>query len=648
MSLIYRRTWEKPVFGRNGAISSSLPARSGTDGAFGGSPTWSAPLATFTSATASFVAGDVGRIIRLGGVGTTVTNSTPSNRYEGLYIISSINSGTSVELRVNHNTGSAASPAQFGEAGSSIAWRIMESATFTADAAGDLAAYNSGSYVVIEGDSNSANNGMWRISHYLTNQTCIISKSYIWWPIDVTTMSYFVADAGATFVNVASGLQWSLADREPLNGADAALMCRQAAIDAGWVLWQQRGNSSSAVMFWDDILRSTGETSADLPDGKIQYLRMNNLAYSRISQGQFSAINFYMTPFLSWDRTATATLPGNGLAPLRSGSAASNTSGTNTTPTGSSSNGDFTWDNISVLGLNSNGCNLILPGRGGQPWRIYRRDFLMIGDADELTFYTNDSGTGTTASTQQLLTLGTMKLVGSNPFTSALAAAATGGGTATLTVNTGTQDFATKGYAVGDRVTVRGLRVGTPEYIESGTIATFSGSSPNFTMTLTALQSTWASNGYGGGSDSKKAFIGQDPFCMAILSNGVGGGAAFRMHNASNLGNATGKDWDASSFGTTSVSASSLAAYTNLSPNMRTGNKGVLGVEGQINTNSEFRGSWRYIRTMECRDVTQGKKFIDPTAGTVYVGVVPAVGSLWNTNSLVVFGPISKAQAGVK
>src|SRR3954469_634718 len=101
---IYRRTWEKWAYGRAGAISSSQSARSGTDGAVSGA-SFASPTKIFTSATASFVSTDVGRLIRITG--------TPSNRYDGVYLIDSINSSTSVNLRHNHNTGVTTSDARF-------------------------------------------------------------------------------------------------------------------------------------------------------------------------------------------------------------------------------------------------------------------------------------------------------------------------------------------------------------------------------------------------------------------------------------------------------------------------------------------------------------------------------------------------------
>jgi hypothetical protein len=616
MTKLYRRTWEKWAYGRAGAISSPLSARSGTDGAISGAST-STPVAILTSATANFVSTDVGRLIRLTG--------TPSNRFDGLFIIDAVNSSTSVSLRYNHNTGCPTSAARFMQTGTGITWRIQESCTFTADASGDLAAFMAGSYIAIEGATNLANNGLWRISHYLTAQTCVLTKSFVWWVADATSYAFFTADANADFV-AESGLTWSLTDREPVNGADMHQVLRQQMIDSGWMLWQHRGPVAANSILVDEVFRSTGETDlTNLPDGRITYLRVVTYLHSRSAQGVGTQYNIYFAPFHAWDVTATATSPGNGIGGMKLYTAESTVASTPTPNTGNA--------NCALL-CDSAGCDLLTTGRSNMPFTQYRRDLVVFSDADEILIYWNDSGV---TSAWRFIAVSchnnTGGQVGSNIFSCALAATST-----TTVLNTGTVDLSTKGYQVGDNITVRGMSVGTPEYIETTTISAFGGSSPNFTVTVSALSRT-----YGNGSDGGiKGYVGEDPFPVSTLyATNVSG--LPRIHNASKLANATGRDYDATNQGTTAAYNFPTSTLTDLAPNRRTGKFCLLSFFISI-TGSEHRGKWKYMWMMGASRLTQGKKFLDSSTGNVYVAIAPYL----SAGFMTAFGPLSKQQAGVK
>lgn len=642
MPMIFRRSWEKQVFGRAGAISSALASRTGTDGAFQGSPTWSATTADFTSATAAFVAGDVGRLIRLTG--------TPSKRYDGYYIIDTIVSGSRVTLRKNHNiTSHPGSNAQFGESGSSITWRISEACTFTTDTAGDLSqTTHPGAYVNITGASNSNNNGLWRISHFLTNQTCILSKSYIWYVADVQAYAAFTSDDTATFT-AESGLYWSITDREPFNGADSMESVVQAAIDAGWVLWQQRGSLNTANttqnILGDVILRSVGETDANLPEGKLHYLRIMWGGNSRTALGCYQLLKTWWGIGLAYDRTATpGTSPGSGLGFMRGSNVTQPPINTfNMTTITAPSTGDISFDSE----LSSGGEDLLTPGRGGQSLRYFRKDFLAWGDADEFhAYWAPNPGQGTTSPIW--MGWGWIKPVGQNPYVCALNAVTTGGAVASKTFNTGAHDLSANGYLVGDRIFVRGIKATGTEYVEGGTITAFGGSAPNFTVTATSLAAAWKGE-YGAGTDTYRGYIGADPFPIALYYNGFSG-IVVRFHNTANLQEATGRDFDFTNLGLAAFCDVSVGAWTTLTPNYRTANPGVSTLQLRYDTTNEFRGKAVHIQYMRADVLPLGKKLFDPVAGVYWVlfGFSGGVGVATLQNSGAIAGPFSKIMAGLK
>ena len=263
MPRLFRRTWERQRFGRAGAISSPLPARTGTDGVISGA-SFAAPVKVFQSATASFTGTDVGRKIRITG--------TPSNRYNGLYVIDSINSATSVNLRHNHNVGGTpVSDARFYENGTVINWKICESCTFVADTAGDIEDFYPGSYMFID-SSNVANKGLWLISHRTDSQTVTLSKSYVYWISDNNPYTDYIIEATEDF-QAQTGLRWYVIDRQPMSVPDRYELFIQYLIDAGWSMYQQRGHHTSLQTYRDVVLKSTGEPDALIPGGKAMFLR---------------------------------------------------------------------------------------------------------------------------------------------------------------------------------------------------------------------------------------------------------------------------------------------------------------------------------------------------------------------------------------
>jgi hypothetical protein len=623
MAKVFRRSWEKWVLGRNGAISNVQAARSGTDGVISGAAYSGNGTAIFQSASASFASTDVGRKIRL--------LNTPNKRFDGLYVVDSINSSTSANLRYSHNvTGAAPSPARFFENGSSITWRIHESCTFTADAANDIQGWHPGSFMNIEGATNVGNKGQWLISHVLTNQTCILSKSPYFWVADVQgNYSTFIgADGVGDGFAVESGLQWSITDPEPLNGIHSVMLMVQQLIDSGWQVWQTRGNvapSGTTAILHDIVLRSTGETDAALPSGKVMYLRVCLSAVGRTATGVWGQVQFSSSFFLHWDITGTAGgIPGNGLAPMRL--SANNTVSISPSPVipGSSSvdvNLESSFDILS-------------PGRAGQTASIVRRDHVVISDADEFTWYYNNTGRTNQAF---LYGGGAIKPIGQNQNTVAITAVTSGSGP--YTVHTGTMNLGSLGYQVGDNICIRGLSTSPAEYLETTIITGFDSSNPLDNIVF--VQSL--SQVYGQGSDSVKGFIGEDPYLVGMWTMTTNT-MTNRFHNAAKLGNATGHDWDATNFGSTGTNVAALSSFSELIPNRRSGRFGVSTLLLKNSVNSEFRGRSRYQFITNTEKIPQGKKLQNPVDSTVYVVVCLGIFS----NQSVLLGPIPKLQAGVR
>jgi hypothetical protein len=625
MAKLYRRSWEKWGFGRAGAISNPLSSRSGTDGAVSGA-SQASPVAIFQSATGSFASTDVGRKIRLIG--------TPNNRYDGLYVIDSINSSTSINLRWNHNvTGTPNSPARFMENGTSIQWRIMASCTFTADAANDIQGWHPGSYVNIEGASNTGNKGMWLISHVLTNQTCILSKGFVFWvaeggPGNYQTFTGSDQLAAVDFV-AESSLQWIITDIEPYNGVHSYMLMRQQMIDSGWQVWQTRGGTlyTSTTYIDDTVFRSVGETDAALPNGKVLYFRSVCIGRSRSGVGLYGEVTISGSPYLHWDVTQSAGgVPGSGIAPLKATTAqviASVPTQSNITVT---NQGDFIIDQIASL-------DILSAGRNGTVFQVVRRDHVMISDADEFLWYQNQTGT---AGAAQLWGFSSLKPIGQNQNVVAITAATSGSGP--YTVSTGTANLASLGYQVGDQICIRGLSTSPAEYIETTTITGFDASNPLDNKVFVSS----LSQVYGQGSDSVKGFIGEDPFMAgSILGTAT---VAVRLHNSARFGNATGHDYDSANGGLSAINSAGLSSFAELIPNKRSGRWGIAALQIRNTATFEFRGRMRYLFVTDTTKLPHGKKLMNPVDGTVYV--VVQVGLFTSQSGL--FGPIPKLQAGIK
>ncbi len=372
-----------------------------------------------------------------------------------------------------------------------------------------------------------------------------------------------------------------------------------------------------------------GETDGtNLPGGRITYMRWVTGVNGRTAQGTAGSYALYCSPFLHWDPTGTATNPGNGIGGMKFNGETACAA----TPTPTSISNSPT---VPVLDNGTGAVDLLSQGRAGLPFDLYRRDLVMISDADEWFIYVNNSGlTNSWWSVGMSALNNTGSQVASNLYTGTLAATSS-----TSAFNTGTVDFSTKGYQVGDNITVRGLSTSTPEYIETGVISSFSGSSPNFTVNVSpALSRT-----YGNGSDGGVlAYIGEDPYPIATWT-ATSSTPAVRLHNISKGLFATGKDYDLTNFGTTGAMNNGLSSLAELIPNRRTGKFGMTPVFVKVTTNTEFRGKWKFVNVVDNTRLTQGKKLLDPINNNAYVVVIPSL-----TGGCAVFGPIPIQQAGVK
>lgn len=626
MPKLFRRSWERYQNGRAGAISAVLPARTGTDGAIA-SGTFSAPVKVFTSATASFVAGDVGRKIRL-------TGTPQSGRYDGMYVIDVVTNGTTVELRHNHNVGSTpASPARFFENGSSISWRIGESCTFTADAAGDIEDFYPGSHIIIEGATNPGNNGVWLISHRTSNQVVTLSKSYIFWRTDFTSaLGFFAKDDNVDFV-AESSLRWAVTDREPHNSPDAWEMQVQALMDCGWTMYHQRGHNATMLTIGDMVLRSLGETDAAIPGGKSMFLRCILVGFSRTAQAQYSTgALFEWAMYQHWDPTQTSTPtshPGDGAAHCQFNSLtnwASRTAGT----VQAASQGDWSMGDGTV----DYGTGL---GRNGLPHDSRRRDFTFFGDRDEVFQSLTPSGNTTLGWHMQA---GHLKPIGANPNIVTVIAPVTSG--SNKDVNVGTVDVAalTPPYAVGDNMTIMGRKTAaTREFIETTTIVSFNNTDPNNRL----VRLTTLAQGYGNGPDTLKAQMGEDPFPVAMEAS-AGATYAPRLQNLARLANATGRDYDDTNKGSVAVEVTGLASFNEVDPDRRTGKFGLAPVHIKSTANGEYRGRWRYMWLTDNDALPLGKRLVALNTD-VYVAVYA-----WKAanSDLVFVGPMSKVMAGIR
>ncbi len=631
MSKLFRRTWERQRYGRSGAISSPLSARTGTDGAISGA-SFAAPVKAFTSATASFVASDVGRKIRITG--------TATNRYDGVYVIDAVNSGTSVNLRLNHNVGGTPiSDAKFYENGTSITWKILESCTFVADAAGDMEDFYPGSYIFIE-SSNNANKGLWLISHRVDSQTVYLCKSYVFWMSDNNPVTFFTIEGTEDF-QAQSSLKWYVIDRQPMSAPEYYEMWVQFLIDCGWTLYQQRGAHTTLTTWRDTVLKSTGETDALIPGGKAMFLRycMIGVRGTTAQSVNGSGVGMASAIFQHWDPTLTATTPGNGSGGVKASANLNDLAAAN--PANNFSNGNsfswsqYPWRQASVSWLER--------GRSDLPEQFAFSDYAFFGDRDE--FSSNVSMFGTAgAINYSRYQGGHLKVMGSNPNIVTVINNVTSGSNKDL--NTGTIDIAglTPPYAVGDNITLVGRKTSSPaEYVETTTIVSFNNTDTSNRLVRVAA----ISMAFGNGPDTLKLQIGEDPFPVAMNSQINATYTPF-LHNLSKLANATtllgspGRDYDATNFGSTSTGFQIWSAgFNEIDPNRKTGKFGLLSVGVRNTTNGEFRGRWRYWWEVPDYRWPMGAKVL--VGGTdAYVVVNPGT-----TTNMVMNGPMTKAMAAI-
>jgi hypothetical protein len=632
MSKLFRRTWERQRYGRAGAISSPLPARTGTDGAISGA-SFAAPVKVFTSATAAFVAGDVGRKIRITG--------TPSNRYNGLFVIDSINSGTSVNLRHNHNVGGTpTSDARFYENGSSIVWKILESCTFVADTAGDMEDFYAGSYIFID-SSNVANKGLWLISHRVDSQTVLLSKSYVYWITDNNPYTDYIIEATEDF-QAQTGLRWYVIDRQPMSVPDRFELYIQYMIDAGWSMYQNRGHNTTIQSYRDVILKSTGEPDALIPGGKAMFYRY--VMYGVRVGPQAVNTNALLTccaVYQHWDATLTAVAPGQGSGGCR-GAAGTNpiavASGGGTTISSGSSG---PWN---LYPWRTGGISWLERGRSDIPDASVFWDYSWFGDRDEMFISENAHTTGISSQTWVRMQFGHFKTMGSNPNIVTAINNITSG--ANKDVNVGTVDITTltPPYAVGDNITLIGRKSSSPaEYVETTTIVSFNNGDPSNRLVRVAN----VSMAFGNGPDTLKLQIGEDPFPVAVMES-TNTTYVPHLHNLSkqavttSLFGSPGRDFDTVNMGNASTGFEIYAAgFANQDPNRKTGKHGLLAVGIRNDTNGEFRGRWRYYWDLPDYKWAMGTKFL-VNSTDVYVACSPST-----TGITVAMGPMTKAMAGI-
>jgi len=605
------------------------------------------------------------------------TSMLDGNTYDGLYIIDAVNSSTSVNLRVNHNvtaTGAVTSPARFMEAGNTITWYMPICANFAGDAAGDFANYTPGSYVIIEGDTNQGNNGIWQISHRVDSQNVTIAKSWFFTVPDYTTTTAITLDDPAAFVS-ATGLRWSLTDRQSIDGADTYEMIHQFLVDAGWQHWQNRGPNNAQQILRDNIYRSTGEAQTGTPDGKLVYLRVT-MGGTRNSYANYTYCGINFSGYLSWDCTLVpeywashaVTSKGSGNAGLGTNSAYLTNANRPDGIQNASAQGDISTDTLDLATI----------GRGKTVLKYAFKDVLLVGDRDEVAVATAQSGSTTApaGSTQTpggwgIAGFGWLQYIGQNPNVAAIAAV-TGSG-ANASVNTGTTDLSTKGYSIGDNVTIRGVNTVTSvatantEYLETVKIASFSGSSPNFITGVSTLSRT-----YGNGTDTLLGQIGEDPFpwfqwnTLGAVSSGVP--STIRVHNTSGGANTSnsgyinansgspGKDYSNTQFAggqsdavQTYAMIQSVSTFAELSPNRNSGKQGLSSIQVKNTTAGEFRGRSRRIFFGEAGILTIGKKLLNESDGNVYILVQPESSTPRTFGGVGGYfvGPIPKTQAGL-
>ncbi len=628
MPKLFRRSWERMRSGKRGAISAVKSARTGSNGAFSG--TMSTPSSQFQASGALFTSGDLNRLIR-------ITGCPNQGRHDGVYIIDSIVDTDNVVLRHNHNIPSTpASLAMFREVGSSLTWKILESATFTVSGDDDLFEdYHSGSNVTIEVATNPNNKGTWSITHRTSSTVVQLSKSYPFYVADYLAAG--IVNNGAFFIDhfgdyiAESDMTWFCHDRQPFNSFDLAEIVIQNLIDMGWTMYQARGPSNSMLVHKDVVLKSAGEDNTNISGGKAMFLRITYWGSGRSGTAPLHVFtNSWMEMSLwhHWDPTQTATLPGNGVGGVPFNNSTQYHVPATTNMGASSGSGPYGAD----IEDPQNGS-----GRGGLPAGQLFLNYTMFGDRDEFIYYANREGVATTT---WHATLSHLRLAGgTNPNVVQITQPFTAG--ASKNVNVGTVDVAalTPPYAVGDNVTIIGRKTSaTAEYIFTTSITAFSNADPNNRIVTLSNADT----AMGNGPDTLKVQFGEDPFPV-VVHQSSGNTFSPRLHNLSRLANATGRDHNATTFGSLATDFNALSVYTEVDPSRRSGKWGLTAVYVKHTANAELRGRFRYRYRGVPTKFPLYKKlvFVD---NTIYV----FLGTEGSAADGLYVGPMSKAQANVK
>jgi hypothetical protein len=617
-----------------------------------------------------------------GGIGSsTVSNSGAmlgGGAYDGLYVIDAVNSSTSVNLRCNRNVSSSGyvtSPARFFENASNVTWTVLPSCTFTADVAGDFTTYMPGSFILIEGDANLGNNGLWQIVHRVDSQNVLLSKNWFYtvgdWVGPTVPACTLTLDTSTAFV-ASTGIRWCLTDRQPTNGADLYEMQHQFLVDAGWQLWQQRGSNTYNSTYQNNVLRdniykSTGETQAGWNGGNVIFLRMTQGGYNRnapsatVPLGSFFYHSIGFAGFLSWDPTVVISSSpnwrGNGRGGITtSQSGASYSSAAN--PTQSWSAESTALDYFVSAG------DLLTVGRGQTPLRSQFLNFVFVGDRSEVSFNIwNDaqqagnatgSGVQTGMGYWTTMAFGFATYIGQNPNIVPLAGLTTTSGAGNA-INTGSYNLSTMGYKVGDEISIRGNSYNPSEITETAVIGSFTttgGIAPYGIVTASALSQQYGAGNSGGAvAESYLGTVGEDPMpWWQYCYNGTGwtGNTYVKLQNKVAAAGTVG--YDSTNYGTNGGANSFIAAlptYIELLPNRRSGRFGISPLHIKYVT-QEFRGRTRYLFVTDVGSFTVGKKLFDAQNNTVYVVVGPQNATrLTGTTPGLLVGPIPKNQAGV-
>lgn len=624
MPKLFRRSWERLRRGKRGAISAVKTARTGSNGSFAG--TTAAPSSTFTAVGANFVAGDIGRYIRLMGTAS-------QQKFDGVYIIDSITDSDNVILRYNHNVPSTpASLAVFSENSSSISYKICESATLTVSGDDDLIEdFMTGCNMTIEIAANSANKGTWRISHRTSSTVCIISKSHVFYVADYSsanTQNTFYIDHGNDFV-AETDMQWFIHDRQAFNAFDQCELVLQALIDMGWSVYQVRGPSNTLQCHRDMILRSLGEDNTGISGGKAMFLRYTYWGTGRAGTAPlhtFTGSYCDMSLWHHWDRTQTATSPGNGVGGTVFSPSTQYQVPASTVMSTSSSG----WVFGSDIEDPENGS-----GRGGLPAGQLWLNWSVFGDRDEFHAFWNRealaSGWGH-ASCSHLRTAG-----GTNNNIVQVTAPFTAGANKDMNVGTVDVTALSPPYAIGDNVSIIGRKTtATAEYIFTSSITAFNNTDVNNRLVRIANADT----AMGNGPDTLKVQFGEDPFPIVVEAN-TGTTFTPRLHNLSRLANATGRDHNATTFGSAGADFNAISSFLEIDPSRRSGKWGLVAVYLKHVASAEIRGRYRYYFRAPPAKFPLYKKLVFQD-GSVYV-----FASQLDTTQGVWVGPMSKTQAGV-